>query len=80
MTVDCKALFKAKQELNQFLQEHPKYKEMQKSIEITLSKAGSQHNRLAAIQSLMLQSMFLLNNALQGLKNDVVHVQDIIKE
>lgn len=80
MTRDSEAIFKAKQELNLFLKEHPEYQDRQKSIDLALKKAGNQHNRLAVIQSLMMQSLFHLNDALQEIKNGVAQVQDITRK
>lgn len=77
---DSAAIFKAKQELNQFLAEHPQYREMQKEIDIALKKAGSQHNRLAVIHTMMIRSLCKLNDALHGIKQEVTQLQDIIKE
>jgi predicted nuclease with TOPRIM domain len=67
--IDTEALFKAKQNLQQFLTEHPELQEKQAQIEAVLNKCNNSHNRLAVIQSMMMESVRELSKALNKLKD-----------
>jgi DnaJ-domain-containing protein 1 len=74
---DTEALFKAKQALNKFLEENPKAKDMQAKIEAELKKCGNnQHNRMAAIKTMMILSVRELQSKFAEIKN---LAQDVIK-
>ena len=67
--MDTAALFQAKQNLNDFLKEHPELRDVQAMIEESLRKAGKgTENRLAVIRSLMMASLIELNEALKKFK------------
>lgn len=72
MTIDTKALFKAKKALNDFLREYPNMKGYQSLITSALDKAGSNpHNRLAVLTNLMVDNkkhlLTQLNKLLESL-------------
>jgi hypothetical protein len=55
---DTEALFKAKQELNRFLEENPRAREMQAKIEEELRKCGNNsQNRMAALRTMMIMNV-----------------------
>ena len=66
--MDTAAMFKAKQDLNEFLREHPELLDVQAMIEENLRRAGSQENRMAILATLLRESLLELKRALQGLK------------
>ncbi len=69
MPVNTEALFKAKQDLNQFLAEHPELVEQQGKIDAALRKCGDNpHNRMAVLRSLMRESLSSLGKAMGELK------------
>jgi hypothetical protein len=65
--MDTQALFKAKQDLNQFLREHPDLQPLQDKIDRVLNLAGNQQNRLAALSHLLNNSLKELNEVLKEL-------------
>jgi hypothetical protein len=65
--MDTQALFKAKQDLNQFLRENPDLQPLQDKIDRVLNLAGSQQNRLAVLSYLLNNSLKELNEALRAI-------------
>ena len=51
-----------KRKINDLLEKHPEYKDFQREIESKLNNAGSQHNRLVLIQSMLIDSVKELQN------------------
>lgn len=68
--IDSEALFKAKQELNQFLEKNPQAREFQKQIDELLKKAGDNpQNRMMALQDMMLFKIAELQESFQKVKD-----------
>lgn len=63
--INTEELFKLKQSLNKFLEEHPHLKSYQDEIEKELDKAGNQHNRLVIINKLLMEKVKELHDALK---------------
>jgi recombinational DNA repair ATPase RecF len=64
--MDTVALFKAKQELNRFLEENPRAKDMQKAIDVSLAKCGNNvTNRIAVLNAMMATSLSELHRTLR---------------
>jgi len=73
--MDSMAMFKAKQELNQFLQDHPELRDLQTCIDETLRKAGPDvHNRLAAFNVIVRETARELAHRLTELSSTLKEV------
>lgn len=67
--IDTVAIFKAKQELNKFLNEHPHLKAFQKQIDEQLKSAGNDHNRRVVLTRMIVEHLTKLANASKELYN-----------
>ena len=59
--MNSEQIFKLKQEINLLLEERPQYKPFQSMIEEKLKNAGSGHNRLILIHSMMMDKLLTLS-------------------
>lgn len=62
-----KELFEAKMELNRFLEEHPHLKPFQAKLDSQLNNAGSNHNRMVILKSMLFSKLYELERALNNL-------------
>jgi uncharacterized coiled-coil DUF342 family protein len=76
--IDKQQYFKAKQQLQQFLDQHPEMKQLQQKIDKALENAGSIENRLTIISTMMFQSLDQLNQQLNEVKQKLVDFQSDI--
>ena len=68
-SINTEAMFKAKQDLNNFLKEHPELQPLQVEIDQMLAKVGNDpDNRNSAIQAMMIAFVRKLNDQFQELK------------
>jgi DNA repair exonuclease SbcCD ATPase subunit len=77
--IDKQQYFKAKQQLQQFLDKHPEMKQLQQKIDKALENAGSIENRLTIISTMMFQSLEQLNQQLNEVKQKLVDFQSDIE-
>jgi hypothetical protein len=72
--INTEKYFKAKQELNRFLQEHPELLPLQQQIDGMLQKIGNNPlNRNVALQSMMIEMVRKLQSAFQDIKECTEH-------
>lgn len=68
--IDAKAIFKAKREINDLLRKNPELRELQKDIELALTKAGDNpQNRMFVLRQLMMKSMLDMANNVNKLSS-----------
>lgn len=79
MIINAQGLFKAKQELNQFLEENPHLKPIQQEIERHLSAAATPHNRMLVLARFMQTSSNLLIHHMEMLKVKIYQLQQLTK-
>jgi len=78
--VDTEKLFKLKQELADFLREHPELCEFQLKIEAELKKCGNNHNnRISVLSQLMRDKLKELGDACKGLVSTTKTITDDYK-
>ena len=66
--IDKKSIFKAKQQLNDFLKENPHLQKMQEDIEKALEKAGKDsNNRITILHEMLMASVRELHKHLNDL-------------
>jgi hypothetical protein len=66
---------KARVALRKFLEEYPEFISDQDKINERLKNAGSQHNRMALMNSLMMEKFHELNDTLQTFVGDCEHIK-----
>jgi len=69
--MNTQALFKAKQDLNQFLREHPELQPLQDRVDRVLNQAGNQQNRIAILSHLLSNSLKDLTEALASASSSI---------
>jgi len=79
MTIDTAALFKAKQALNAFLEDHPELKDFQKEIDGNLNMSGNSQNRIAILTAMMRKNVSDLANKFNEIKVLAASASDVIK-
>jgi len=80
-TIDKQALFKAKLELADFLEQYPHMRPFQEEINEELRKAGSSsHNRMVVLQQLMNERIKRLGCAMEDLRKESIKVIKELKD
>jgi len=78
--IDSVAYFKAKQELNKFLEDNPRAKEMQAKIEDALSKCGdNSQNRISTLYTMMAMNVASLQEKLMEVKTEAEKIIELGK-
>ena len=73
--IDFQKIKQTREELKEFLKQHPELQALQDEIDEALSKCNNQHNRCVKIQELMLEKWFEIiepANKLSGAYEDFV--------
>lgn len=71
--MDTRQIFEIKQQLNQFLEQHPHLKPLQAEIDMALKCAGNQNNRNVLLQVMMQEKV-------QELKTQVTQLQTMLNK
>lgn len=69
--IDTEKIFQLKQEIYKLLEERPEYIPFQRLIEEKLAKAGSNHNRMAVLDSMMREKVLELHDAMVELSRSI---------
>lgn len=76
--IDSIAYFKAKQELNKFLEENPRAKEMQAKIEEAIEKCGdNSQNRISTLYTMMAMNVASLQEKLLEVKTQAERIMEL---